>query len=190
MEPAVRAPYDAARRTDSNKFQAVCYAPFVSMFFNTTGNVVACCKSHSLSLGNVTTERLDAIWNGPRIAAFRKMVKAYVLPTECGFCSWQIASGDYAGVFTRHFDHYAADDSRELWPRVMEFAISNECNLECVMCSGEWSSRIRARREHLPPVPHVYGEEFFADLRKYLPHLHRAKFLGGEPFLIESNFRI
>jgi radical SAM protein with 4Fe4S-binding SPASM domain len=190
MDPTVRTAYDASRRIESNNFRAACYAPFVSMFFTTSGNVVACCKSQSLSVGNVTSERLDAIWNGPRVENFRKMVRAYVLPSECGFCAWQISSGDYAGVFTQHFDQYGADDTKLHWPKVMEFAISNECNLECIMCSGDSSSRIRARREHLPPLANAYGDEFFADLRKYLPHLQLAKFLGGEPFLIQGNFRI
>jgi MoaA/NifB/PqqE/SkfB family radical SAM enzyme len=190
MDAAVRAAYDAARKLKSNTFGAACYAPYVSMFFTTAGNVVACCKSQSLSVGNVATERLDDIWNGPRIEEFRRAVRAYALPSECGFCAWQIASGDYAGVFAHHFDEYGADDTKLHWPKVMEFAISNECNLECVMCSGESSSRIRARREHLPPLANAYGDQFFQDIRKYLPHVQLAKFLGGEPFMIQGNFRL
>jgi MoaA/NifB/PqqE/SkfB family radical SAM enzyme len=72
----------------------------------------------------------------------------------------------------------------------MEFSISNTCNLECVMCNGEWSSSIRSRREKLPPLKKVYGDGFFADLRKYLPHLRHVKILGGEPFLAQESFRI
>jgi MoaA/NifB/PqqE/SkfB family radical SAM enzyme len=72
----------------------------------------------------------------------------------------------------------------------MEFSISNSCNLECVMCSGLYSSAIRAHREGLPPAPKVYSMEFIESLRKFLPHLHMAKFLGGEPFLITEYYRI
>jgi molybdenum cofactor biosynthesis enzyme MoaA len=72
----------------------------------------------------------------------------------------------------------------------MEFSISNTCNLACVMCNGEWSSVIRSRREKLPPLPKVYGDRFFEDLRKYLPHLRQLKVLGGEPFLQQESFRI
>jgi hypothetical protein len=58
------------------------------------------------------------------------------------------------------------------------------------MCNGEWSSSIRTRREKLPPLPKVYGDAFFEDLRRYLPHLKRMRFLGGEPFLAPEHFRI
>ena len=190
MDPVARSSYDAVRDLTRNRIPAACYAPFVSMYFTTTGHVVACCKSQSLSVGNVVDERLDDIWNGKRLENFRKMVGAYALPADCGFCSWQIQSGDHAGVFARLFDVFGVEEARPRWPKVMEFATSNECNLECVMCTGESSSRIRARRERLPALPDVYGDQFYADLRKYLPHLALAKFLGGEPFLIRGNYRI
>ena len=66
----------------------------------------------------------------------------------------------------------------------MEFSISNVCNLECVMCNGNFSSAIRAHRDQLPPAKSVYSNAFDPVLRSILPHLFRAKFLGGEPFLI------
>jgi MoaA/NifB/PqqE/SkfB family radical SAM enzyme len=190
MDPTVRSSYDAARDLTRSRIPAACYAPFVSMYFTTTGHVVACCKSQSRSVGNIAHERLDDIWNGRRLENFRRMVADYALPADCGFCSWQIQGGDYGGVFARIFDAYGVEEAHPRWPKVMEFALSNECNLECVMCTGESSSRIRARRERLPPLPDVYGEQFYADLRKYLPHLAVAKFLGGEPFLIRGNHRI
>jgi MoaA/NifB/PqqE/SkfB family radical SAM enzyme len=72
----------------------------------------------------------------------------------------------------------------------MEFSLGNTCNLECIMCSGLYSSAIRARRDGLAPVPSVYPDEFFDSLRKYLPHLAVARFDGGEPFLMEEYYRI
>jgi sulfatase maturation enzyme AslB (radical SAM superfamily) len=58
------------------------------------------------------------------------------------------------------------------------------------MCTGIYSSAIRARREKLPPMQKIYSDEFIESLRKYLPHLEWAKFLGGEPFLITEYYRI
>jgi tetratricopeptide (TPR) repeat protein len=58
------------------------------------------------------------------------------------------------------------------------------------MCDGLLSSSIRAHREGLPPLPRVYSDQFFEDLRPFLPHLRCAKFLGGEPFLAQECFRI
>jgi len=77
----------------------------------------------------------------------------------------------------------AIPEEQLLWPKQMEFSMSNVCNLQCVMCNGDWSSSIRAHREHRPALPAVYGPEFFEELAEFLPHLERVVFLGGEPFL-------
>jgi MoaA/NifB/PqqE/SkfB family radical SAM enzyme len=76
------------------------------------------------------------------------------------------------------------------WPKRMEFSISNTCNLECIMCNGNFSSAIRSHREHLPPIKKAYSPEFIESLRKYMPHLEKAKFLGGEPFLVTEYYTI
>ena len=90
----------------------------------------------------------------------------------------------------RVFDQFKVSDADPQWPQRMEFSISNACNLECVMCTGIYSSAIRAHREKLPPTQKFYSDEFIESLRKYLPHLSWAKFLGGEPFLITEYYRI
>src|SRR5262249_33725194 len=88
------------------------------------------------------------------------------------------------------FDRFSVDAVDPEWPQMIEFAGSNNCNFECIMCSGELSSTIRANRERLPPLPKLYTDQFFDDLRPFLPHLRQAKFLGGEPFLGQECFRI
>jgi sulfatase maturation enzyme AslB (radical SAM superfamily) len=88
------------------------------------------------------------------------------------------------------FDNFSVLAPDPDWPQRMEFSISNSCNLECVMCNGTYSSAIRARRDKLPAAKTVYSAKFIESLRKYLPHLVRAKFLGGEPFLIAEYHKI
>jgi molybdenum cofactor biosynthesis enzyme MoaA len=67
----------------------------------------------------------------------------------------------------------------------MEFEMSNTCNYECQMCSGEVSSLIRKNRDKLPPIEMPYDGAFVDQLEPYIPHLKEAKFFGGEPFLID-----
>jgi MoaA/NifB/PqqE/SkfB family radical SAM enzyme len=76
------------------------------------------------------------------------------------------------------------------YPRQMEFELSNKCNLECAMCTGFFSSSIRANREKKPPLPMIYDSAFVEQLREFIPHLTSAKFLGGEPFLIDLYYDI
>ncbi|MBK8698395.1 MAG: radical SAM protein [Saprospiraceae bacterium] len=68
--------------------------------------------------------------------------------------------------------------------------MSNTCNLEDIMCSGQVSSSIRTHRDHLPPLPMPYDDAFVTQLREFIPHLHEAKFYGGEPFLIPIYYQI
>ena len=63
--------YHAARSLDQQPFQSACYAPFVSLYFHTNGDVVACCKSTHHRLGNVTRQSLAEIWHGERATAMR-----------------------------------------------------------------------------------------------------------------------
>lgn len=68
--------------------------------------------------------------------------------------------------------------------------MTNACNLQCAMCNGDWSSSIRTHREGRPPLPEVYGEDFFEELADFLPHLRQVNLLGGEPFLGREPLRV
>ncbi|MFY9345811.1 MAG: tetratricopeptide repeat protein [Planctomycetota bacterium] len=185
------AAYDAARPELAKKpFRSACYAPYTSLYFNTNGDVIACCKNTTYVLGNVADERLADIWRGKKAQAMRKALRAYKFGTGCEFCEWQVKGGQYDQVYARVFDVLPVRGEAAEWPSRLEFTVSNTCNLACVMCYGVLSSTIRAHREKLPPLPKVYDDQFFADLKPFLPHLHNAKFFGGEPFLAQENYRI
>lgn len=192
MNPINRKQYDKGRIRGKNRIPSACYAPFTSLYFDPLGNVTPCCQTQrsGFRLGNVSETGLDRIWNGEALGELRRSLAAYSFPAACGFCDWQVRQGNLRGVFAKVFDEYPAGDLEPLWPVVMEFALSNRCNFECVMCDGWYSSLIRERRDRLPPLPHVYGDAFFAQLEKYLPHLECARFFGGEPFLMEENQRV
>ena len=126
----------------------------------------------------------------------RRYMKGMDLPKGCEICYAQFESRNFSGLRARLYDHLAEElyperDGRFLpMPKVMEFEISNVCNLECAMCSGYWSSAIRANREKLPPLKSPYDEDFVKQLEAFIPHLQEAKFLGGEPFLIKTYYQI
>ncbi len=168
----------------------MCYAPHTNLFFEMQGRVLACCWNWRHPLGNVQNQTLDEIWASVQAARLRRAMENYDFRLGCVFCDNQTRDGWTAGSVMRTFDQFAVQGADPQWPQRMEFSISNSCNLECVMCSGTFSSSIRANREKLPPQRSVYSSEFIESLRKYLPHLSVAKFLGGEPFLITEYYRI
>lgn len=160
------------------------------MYLDQRGQVRACCQNDFHLLGNVTQHRLVDIWRGERAQALRRALAAHDLDLGCDFCEWQVAKGRPDLAFARWFDEFPVTSDEPDWPQQLELAVSNTCNLQCVMCDGEWSSSIRSQREHLPPLPKPYGDEFFEDLVDFLPHLRKVKFLGGEPFLAAETLRV
>lgn len=181
--------YHQSRSIGHQPFRSACYAPFVGLSFDMNGSVSVCAFTRTKPLGRVGETPLIEMWRGERISRLRKAVAADDLSYACSRCAEEIAGGNLSGSLAVGFDQFAASPSAD-WPTRMEFALSTACNLQCVMCSGEFSSAIRAHREGLPPLPQSYGDEFLEELDPFLPHLQQARFLGGEPFLAEINFRI
>ncbi len=190
MDTAALREYAQSRDYSNKAFRAGCYAPFVSLQFNPYGIVKVCCQNYYHPVGNIPEQSIAEIWNGPRIQQLRQALRRFNFDTGCEFCKWEILEGNHAHTYARNYDPYAVPPAEEARPQVMEFLLYNTCNLECVQCDEFFSSAIRQRRAKLPPLPRVYGDAFFAELRAYLPHLAYALIAGGEPFLVRENYRI
>lgn len=167
-----------------------CNAPSTSLYLDQMGDVRACCQNAEYPLGNITANSLREIWDGARTGALREALTRSDFTLGCQFCRWQMAEENEALVYARSFDHLSIPSSGPEWPQQLELSLSNACNLQCVMCNGDWSSSIRTHREGRAPLPVVYDEAFFAELAEFLPHLKIVKLLGGEPFLGKESLRV
>ncbi len=175
-----------------------CHAPFVNIHFSHGGEVLACCHNRTFPLGTYPTNSLEEIWSGDRARELRQAVVAADFSKGCHTCLRQLLGGDLVGLDDMAGSYRDASFT-ELWkadrasasvesltrlPVTLEFELHNTCNLECVMCHGVASSRIRKNRDALPAVPSPYDKNFVDQLAKILPHARSAGFTGGEPFLI------
>lgn len=183
-------PRDTAGEDLTKPFDSACYAPTTSMYFDQFGNVRACCQNTESLLGNVTLQSIREIWESATTRRMRAALRENDYSEGCGFCQWQVDQGDDKIVFARSYDRLPVTGEHPEWPVQMEFSMTNSCNLQCVMCNGDWSSSIRAHREQRPPLPEVYTDRFFDELAEFLPHLHKASFAGGEPFLGREPLRV
>lgn len=168
-----------------------CEAPHAALYLRPDGHVAACCGGWQF-LGRVTGPRrrsLREIWDGVAARELRSALDAGDFGLGCWECGRAAASGRRDSSLAASFDRFASTRRPE-HPRMMDFALSNRCNLQCVMCNGGLSSAIRAHRERRPPLPAAYDDRFFDELAEFLPHLERALFKGGEPFLAIENRRI
>jgi len=76
------------------------------------------------------------------------------------------------------------------WPTALELELSNLCNFECVMCTGDLSSKIRRNRDHLPPLEVPYDDSFVDQVAELIPTLQQVRFSGGEPLLHPILYKI
>lgn len=166
----------------------LCHAPFKSMYFAQQGKVHTCCYNRTFELGRYPQQSIHDIWFGKEADKLREYIRHNDLSLGCLGCKQQIVAGNFSGVKTLQYDERTANTNH--YPSVMEFELSNTCNLECVMCSGEFSSLIRTKREGLPALPDVYNDAFVEQLNAFIPFLDEVKFYGGEPFLVEMYYRI
>ena len=190
----ILADYRATREKRIDQ-SVLCHAPFLSLNFEQNGHVTACCYNRSYILGTYPEQSVREIWKGAGARALREAFLRNEEAPGCELCFHQLNSRNFGGVLMRNFDQYSGDsdyrpDVDAEAPRVLEFEIANTCNLECIMCSGHWSSSIRAHREKLPPLHSPYDRSFVEQLEEFLPTVAGAKFLGGEPFLIERYYDI
>ncbi|MCW5906319.1 MAG: radical SAM protein [Chitinophagales bacterium] len=166
----------------------VCYAPFRSIYFGHYGKAVACCFNRNYVLGEYPKQSIREIWFGEAAEKLRKYVKHSDLSLGCYGCKSQLTAQNFDAVKAKQYDERKSNENR--FPSVMEFELSNVCNLECEMCNGDFSSLIRAKREKLPPIVSAYDDNFVKQLEEFIPYLEEVKFYGGEPFLIDIYYKI
>jgi MoaA/NifB/PqqE/SkfB family radical SAM enzyme len=157
------------------------------MDFAPEGWVHACCVNAAWPLGDVREQTLREIWDGERARALRDAVRRGDFGHGCGNCRHRLEH-DTGNADVQYYREMPAP-ADPAWPEVMAFGLANTCNLACVMCGGNLSSRLRAI-EGRPRLEPAYGDAFFEELVEFLPHLRRAEFRGGEPFLIREHHRV
>lgn len=200
----------AFNKTRKIRNAALCYAPFVALNFDQSGDITVCCFNRTFVLGKYPDDTVKDAWNSPKMQELRAAMKENDAQKGCQQCAKMLQAGNFEGVLIKQFDHYASISpyakkswfwrgnskltvdlpKKELFPTIFEFELNNTCNLECIMCGGKWSSAIRKNREHLPAIKGPYDEAFVEQVKDFLPTLQRANFLGGEPFMISIYYEI
>ncbi len=185
MQDKMLLEYNASRTISRKKY--ICHAPYNNMYFNSVGDVANCWLTFDNPEKYHEGRTIKEIWNGEKFSSLRSHIRQWDLEKRCSTCSYYIMNGNFGSPLAKAYDNnYPLTD----YPTMMEFELSNLCNLECTMCNGLLSSAIRAKRERLPPLKSPYGAKFVNELIEFIPHLHEARFNGGEPFIIPIYYEI
>lgn len=167
------------RRRDTPHRDSVCNAPSTNLYFSVDGQASPCWLYFPNKPPQWSRERsIRDIWFGPEFTKVRGALADGRFIGRCKTCKHDIETGNRPLAAAYDNEHEIGE-----WPTMLELELSNLCNLECVMCSGRLSSRIRRYREHLPPLESPFDETFVDQVAELLPHLHEIRFNGGEPLM-------
>lgn len=164
----------------------VCVTPWTTMeIVDPDGRVRQCCSTWTVGdRGNLHSDTLAAVWNGPGYRAARRAMAARSLSDLCQpICSrlhdekfaerrFEILSGSDLFVKNQLLLAEEIAERREvLSARPLEIAVcpSTYCNYNCIMCDHG-----RSPRRELP-------ESIWDELVEHLPTLSSLTLLGGEP---------
>lgn len=167
----------------------ICYAPYTSLRFSQSGNIISCCYNRGYILGKYPENTIKEVWNSKELKKLKKNLKKNNFDLGCDICKDRILNKTFTFTGALHYD-YLHHYYKSKYPAMLDFEISNTCNLECVMCTGENSSSIRTNRENLSCLSPIYDNNFIKQLEEFIPHIKEARFSGGEPFLIKMYYEI
>ncbi len=158
-----------------------CNAPLNNMYFSTRGSVSPCWILTDDVEHWGDNKSINDIWFGEKYNELRHNLKRGNFKGEkkCDVCYHNIKNKVWPLAMA--YDRFGVNENG--YPTLLELELSNECNLECLMCDGNLSSGIRKNREKLPKLPMHYNDNFVEQLKEYIPHLEELRFNGGEPFL-------
>lgn len=153
-----------------------CNAPFNNMYITLRGEVSPCWKLPGLCDAWSKERSLMDIWKGEKFQQYRDALKQNQFLNRCQECKKDIDNGVWP--LAKAYEKFPVNDM----PSLMEIELSNQCNLECIMCNGNLSSGIRKNRDKLPPLPQIFDDTFLDQMRDFIPHLTELRVNGGEPF--------
>ena len=154
---------------------ASCNAPFNNMYITLRGKVSPCWKLPGYCDHWSKDRSLMDIWRGEHFQKYRDALKQNIFLDRCQECKKEIDDGVWP--LAKAYEIFPVKDM----PSLMEIELSNQCNLECIMCSAELSSGIR-KKMGLDPLPQIFDDTFIEQMKEFIPHLTELRINGGEPF--------
>jgi len=165
-----------------------CKAAEHSLLFQPSGEVFACHYNRGYVLGKYPENTIKQIWNNKKRKALKKSIIKGSFNLGCHECKKALDNGLFQSAGINKYEYIIETNKKH--PTSMEFQLDNICNLQCIMCSGEYSSQIRKYREKGPAYISPYDDNFVTQLKSYIPSLQYAAFTGGEPFLFDIYYEI
>jgi MoaA/NifB/PqqE/SkfB family radical SAM enzyme len=172
-----------------------CAAPWRGLHINPRGDVKTCCAGDPNMLGNLNSQTIENILNGPQLQEIRTSLaqgKAHDYCINCVRAERFGADGERAwhNRINPDFD-YTTAGTQYHWPTIIDVRWNTTCNLSCNYCGSACSSKWAA----LQSVPfrsgtRPYYQQVCDFIKKHFDHVHEVALVGGEPLLLPENERL
>ena len=170
-----------------------CYSPSTNIDISPSGRMSPCCKFRTelyTEQFNIATATIKDYSGSAFLAEIENDFAQQQWPRGCVRCQTEeqhnIASKRQLDL-TRWSQQYAAHVPQMTGFITASVAFGNTCNLKCITCIPDSSSRWRSeyRTIYLKDVAHYdfHKQDFVADFVKAAPDLIHIDISGGEPFI-------
>ena len=192
-----------------------CVYPWMHQMIDTDGSVKLCCvaeaptKKPEGSHMHVSKNKLSDLWNDPYMVNVRQRMLNGEQVKDCGQCYRKEKRNEFSfrQKANNDWDIDSTNTTLINLPKYLDIRFGNLCNLRCRMCTGMYSSELGEELESIadkneqfrllgPDSAKIYTFDWYSDeskiwveLEKYVRFLDLIYLTGGEPTLVEGNYK-
>ena len=181
-----------------------CILPWISLMIGTQSNVAPCC-AFAGKTGDCSKDSLEDIWNNKENQNIRTTMLEDNPVTGCTRCikvehlGQQSVRQQMNKIFGHHVDQIYQGATPDFNLKYIDSRFNNLCNLSCRSCGHGSSSSWHAPSVEIglidkdTPVFFKAGRsntDLYDQIFQQLDNLDRIYFAGGEPLIINDNYKI
>ena len=181
-----------------------CILPWISSMIDTESNVSPCC-AYNGKTGDCSKDSLEDIWNNKENQDIRTTMLNDETVSECASCIRHEEIGKESlrtsmnTIFSKHIHIVEQGVTPEYDIKYIDSRFNNLCNLSCRSCGHRASSSWHAPSvaigliDKSAPVFLKAGRsntDLYDQIFQQLDNLDRIYFAGGEPLIINDNYKI
>ena len=170
-----------------------CYSPWTNVDISAQGKILPCCKFQSEPTNqgfNIQQHTLAEYRSSAFLTELKQEFKQGNWPAGCERCQIEEENSIKSKRnldFDRWHENYSKVDIEQASILTASVAFGNTCNLKCITCGPQASSRWQKEYNHIYKIDiaHVkfYKKGFVEDFVSQAPGLIHIDIPGGEPFL-------
>jgi MoaA/NifB/PqqE/SkfB family radical SAM enzyme len=172
-----------------------CAAPWRGLHINPRGDVKTCCAGNPNMLGNLNSQPIEQILDGPVMKEIRQSIRQGKIHQYCSNCVDRESKGGesertWHNKINEDFDIAGSGDLFE-YATLLDIRWNNTCNLSCNYC-GNYDSSKWAALKQLPLINDTrkYFNQVCDFIEKNYQHVKEVALVGGEPLLLPENERL